>query len=489
MKDVLLLNPPCHFSRGRPRTLERTGPNLGLLYLAAYVHRHSRAFRVRYLDCAPERLSLPEVGRRVQALEPFAVGISVASFNLQGAVELAEHIRRTRPDTFIFAGGPHLTLDPGFVERNPGLFDHAITGEAERTFLDSLERLLSGERLPALRAGEPVMDLDSLPFPDRSLTRRSAYQTGDMLLLSRGCHFPCYFCSASALRSPIRHRSVGNLLAEIEALLPVYQGRFLFSDDTFTRDRDLVLEFCRELKKRRLGIRWQCGSRVDMLDDELLAEMRAAGCEQVGMGVESASERLRRDVVKKGRFTNEDIRRVVRTCHRLGIRAGAYFILGHHTETPEELRATREMILGYGFYGVSVQLLLPYPGTGLFEIARDQGIINEDIIDRYAHGETGEGYGAYPIFTPPEMNVESLIREMHAIQRRFYLRPRMAWRFLHRDYRFPRELLLDARQFLSLVHSGGSVGRPYTYRKRGVRSPAGRTASSSRETGRARTRW
>ncbi len=479
MQDVLLINPPLHFARGAPRTLERTGPHLGLLYMAAWIHRHSDAFRVRYLDLGPERIPLPEVVRRVRALRPFVVGISVASFNLQGAVELARAVREASPGTVLFGGGPHLTLDPGFVERNPGLFDHVVTGEAERTFLHALEGLRRGETLPSIQTGEPVADLDSLPFPDRTLVRRRAYHGGEMLLLSRGCSFPCYFCSAAALRSPLRYRSVDGLLAEIEALLPVTGRRFQFADDTFTCNRDLVLTFCRAVRERRLGITWQCGSRVDMLDEELIAEMGAAGCRLIGMGIESASERIRRDVVKKGRFTNEDVRRIVRTCHRHGVRPGAYFILGHPTESVDDLRATREMILGYGFYGVSVQILLPYPGTELFEIARAQGIVSEEIVDRFARKELGEGYGSYPLYAPPGVDTEFLIREMHAIQRHFYLRPSVAWRYLRRDLGDPRELLVDARQLLSLVRSGGSVGRPYTYRATG--------ASAGRGSGRSPT--
>lgn len=466
MKDVLLINPPLHFSKGVPHTLERTGPHLGLLYMAAWVHRHSRDFRVRYLDPGPERIPLRDLGERVRSLSPFVVGISVATFNLQGAVELAMHLRKVSPGTTLFAGGPHLTLDPGFALRNPGLFDHCILGEAEQTFLDSLQRLAAGETLPLQRVGDPVSELDALPFPERTLTRRSAYHPADMVLFSRGCRFPCYFCSASALRVPIRHRSVDNLLTEITELVALGRRRFLFSDDTFTRDRQLVIDFCRALRRRGMQISWQCGSRVDSLDEELLIEMARAGCHLVGMGVESGSARVRREIIRKGSFTNQDLRRVVTLCHRHGMRAGAYFILGHPTESADELRATREMILGYDFDGVSVQLLLPYPGTGLYDIARSEGVINEEIIDRYARKELGEGYGgAYPIYVPPGLDLQWLKAEMGSLQRRFYLNPRVAWRTLLRDGMRPSELLLDLRQLLSLVRSGGSVLRPYTYRK------------------------
>lgn len=296
---------------------------------------------------------------------------------------------------FTLERSPHLGLLilAAFVhERAPGFCDHAITGEAETVFLASLLALARGEPLPQLQRGDPILNLDEIPFPDHSLTRRRAYGPGHPILLSRGCSHHCYFCARVVLGIKPRSCSIRDLIEEIRRDWPLHRGRLVFVDDTFNQDRELMMELCRTFRRERLGLRWFCNSRVDTLDEEMVREMKAAGCTLVGLGVEAGSERVRREVIRKGSFTNQDIRAAVAACRRHKLDVGAWFILGHPTETWDEIQETRELIFETGFYGVSVQLLMPYPGTRLYEIAHAEGLIDLETIDRYARGELGAGF-------------------------------------------------------------------------------------------------
>ena len=465
-KRILLVNPPLHFSRGVPRTLEVSAPHLGLLYLAGYAKQHSDAFDFHYMDVGPEQLNLRDIKARVEALRPFAIGISSNTPQLQGTLELARFLRaETRIEAPVFLGGPHVSADEGFIHRHPGLFDHAITGEAEKTFLDSLHRLLNGNPPPRLQPGQPIANLDEIPFPDRSLVKMHRYSRRQTCLLSRGCPYKCYFCASFFVGDKLtktRYRSATNMLGELKQIAAYGGGEITFSDDTFTLKKRLVLDLCTLIREAGLAIRWSCNARVDTLDDEMIAAMRGAGCEWVFMGVEAASERLRKMIIKKGRFSNDDIRRRIDACHRHGVRVGGYFILGHPGETVAEMHQTRDMMLGYGFDGISLGALLPFPGTEMYEMAKRAGVIDDRTLDRWANKEMGEGYGgAFPVFIPEGVDRDEVFSQMRTINRKFYLNFKTFWYRLRRDLTSWNDLKLDVKQFISILTRGGSSIRPF----------------------------
>ncbi|MBN1335269.1 MAG: radical SAM protein [Deltaproteobacteria bacterium] len=455
------MNPPAWFSGGAPRVFERESPPLGLLYLAAYVHAHSDRFAVRVLDVGPEGTSLEALGRCLASTKPFVVGVSAMTIQLQGARDVAMKVRETLPKARIFLGGAHVSADPGFVERHAEAFDHGITGEAETVLLDSLVRLASGTPPPRIQQGQAPVDLDALPVPDRSLVRQARYLQPASLVLSRGCPYHCYFCASPAAFARVRHRSSGSVLSEMEALLGGPRGRVAFADDTFTLNRPLVLDLCSEIHRRSLRPRWSCVTRIDRVDEELVRQMRRAGCDTIGFGIESGNERVRRDVIRKGDYTNEDVYRAVALCQAQGMRVNAFFLIGNPTETDEELDETEAMISRLGLNGVAVSLPIPFPGSALYAMAERDGVIDTDTLDRFARKELGWGVtGVYPLYTPGH-DREALLRRMKRIFRRFYLRPTRFLDFLRRDLDQPRLLVEDIRSTLYLLRRGGSRKRPF----------------------------
>lgn len=374
---------------------------------------------------------------------------------------MARAVRAQRDQARIFLGGAHLSADPGFLERHSANFDHGITGEAEITLLESLLRLDRSQEVPRLQRGLAPSELDDLPFPDRGMVRRARYIRPGSFILSRGCPYECFFCSSPAIAEKVRYRSAGNLLDEIQPLLKAARGRVAFADDTFTLNRRLVMELCQEIRRRGMRFRWSCVTRIDRLDEPLLRAMREAGCDTVGFGVESGSARVRREVIQKGDFTNEDISRVVALCRREGLRVNAFFLIGSPSETVQELDATEDMIFRLGLDGVAISLPIPFPGSPLYALAERDGVIDTARIDAFAAGELGTGVtGVYPLYTPG-LDREYLIRRMKRIFRRFYLRPGIMLGFLRRDLRHPRDLAEDLGSVLYLLQTGGSRKRPF----------------------------
>lgn len=462
MKRVILIHPPLHFSNGVPFTLDGSTPPIGLLSLASYINAYSKTIRAEVIDLAVSPLSLVEISQRIAAERPFAVGIYAMTPQLQGALELARCIKGIHGPPPIFLGGPHISADLSFVDRHPDEFDYAIAGEAEATFLESLHSLADGADLPRVRQSVIVKDLDTIPPTDRTLVPRARYIRYESMLFSRGCPYKCYYCSRPSIDKSVRYRSVEHLLSELKEVRRENGGLINFQDDTFTMRRQKVMELCEALIREKLRLRWRCNTRIDLVDPELLRQMRLAGCEQINFGIESGNERVRRDIIHKGYFTNETIHRVFSDCRKERIAIACYFMLGHPTETEAEIEDTKRMILSGNIGILGLSLPLPFPASPLYDIAEREGQISLEMVDAFAEKKFGEGYsGNYPIYVSPALSKDYLFHQLHSINRAFYLRPSFIVRRAAEDMFNPGQLFSDTKDFLTLLSRGVSHRKPY----------------------------
>ncbi len=388
---------------------------------------------------------------------------------LQGCVELARSLKKScTVKPHVFLGGPHISADPDFLNRFGDIFDFAITGEAEKTFLESLESLLNQKNIPRVQAGIFIEDLDSVPFPDRRLIDRSKYAKHESLIYSRGCPYNCYYCSRPSISNNVRYRSAGNLIGEIKYLFNCTQGRIDFQDDTFTIDKNRVMDLCHAIKQSQLKIEWRCNTRIDLVDEQLLSSMKDAGCSLIHFGIESGNEELRSKVIKKGFFTNRQMFDAFRLCKKLKIKIAGYFIIGHPGESNAELLQTRDVILKSGIDIMGLSIPTPFPGSRLYQIAKEKGIINEGIIDSFARKELGEGYsGNYPVYVSEKLDKDFVFSFMKSLNRRFYFSPAFFIKRMWEDIVCLRRLRQDAGDFFSLMFRGMSSRKPYLIKSRG----------------------
>ncbi|MGH9429468.1 MAG: B12-binding domain-containing radical SAM protein, partial [Terriglobia bacterium] len=197
-------------------------------------------------------------------------------------------------------------LNVGFVglaaSKMPELFashaDFVVVGEPET----AIQRLADGGRLSGLCPSEPVKDLDSLPFPRWDLLQEQPtlrnrlriwarpFGGGFPLLSSRSCPEFCTYCPHRILAS-YRARSVKNVVDELEQLCELAPNPYVvFRDPLFTEQRDRCLTLCDEILAHGLNLRFECETRLDHLDEELLSQMRSAGLSVVTFGVEAITD-------------------------------------------------------------------------------------------------------------------------------------------------------------------------------------------------------
>ena len=180
-----------------------------------------------------------------------------------------------------------------------------------------------------------------------------------------------------------RRRSHGNVLAELRALRDAGPLNYvIFLDDTFTIHHPWVREFCR-VYRAEIGVPFSLHARVETVDARLLEELAAAGCRQITYGVESGSERVRREIMKRS-ASDQRFVDVFRWTREAGIVVTANYILGTPGETVAEMEQTIDLHQRLQPDDFAYFVFYPYPGTALFQLCRERGYLPDDYLERPA---------------------------------------------------------------------------------------------------------
>jgi len=463
---LVLLHPPlrCPLGAATPDYVDaRRGhnPPLGLLYLQAAVEqtRHQAVF----LDANLEGLSHEEAARQALACEPDLVGVQAMTFTLRDALLTARAIKGLRPETKIIMGGPHPTLYPAETAALAGV-DYALAGEGERALVAFLDRFFDEEAcatvpgIACLRDGRARLtpavglldDLDSLAPPARRSSPYRRYSSilarrtpNTIMVTSRGCPFSCVFCNRMGRR--YRWHSPDYVLREIDDIVALGIREVFIHDDTFTIQRGRIEAICRGLIARRHDLIWEARTRVDCVDEELLALMRAAGCHRLSFGVESGSERVLRSMRKE--IDLAQALRVFDRCRKEGIITLADFMIGNLDEEHEDVNKTLDLMRRLDPDYVQFSVCSPYPATPLYAMAIERGLVPRDVWLDYARDPLQEFRS--PVWTQ-NFGEEELGRMVKRAYRSFYLRPRFIARQLFR-IRSPAQLAALSRAALGLL--------------------------------------
>ncbi len=375
-------------------------PPLGMLWIAGELRKEG--YQVAFYDQQIEPAPADEV---IRAAAPDMVLIGGTTHSRFASFEAARRARAVRPEALVVYGGPHASFTAQDTLSHVPEIDIIVHGEGEETTLELAGWWLRGQKRSAdLRrvrgisyreedrvvrtpARPPIEDLDALGPPARDLVPMDRYRMqmdylnrrGTSIMTARGCPIMCSFCSASAMFGrTYRARRPALVLDEIEQLLATTdaEGIKIF-DSTFTLSRPHVEAFCSEIHRRELSFPWECEIRVGSVDKALLATMQAAGCYYVDIGVESGSQRVLDECVRKG-IRLEQARDTLRWTRELGLLTKVFFTSGHPGETYAEGLATRNFIwrnrssIRLQAYQAGIKI---YPGTYVADYAEQHGLM------------------------------------------------------------------------------------------------------------------
>jgi len=348
----------------------------------------------KYVDALSneEHFVWKEIAQVLNEYKPDLVGIRVMSVTCASGHKVAELVKEYNKDCFVVMGGIHATVLPNEVLEDNNV-DFVAIGEGERTLVELCNMIKDGEKdfekidglgfrkdgkLCFNKQRELIQNLDELPFPARDTTYNPEYfgasEYGQMMT-SRGCPFNCAFCNSAQLWGrKVRFRSVDNILEEIKLIYHKYGVRYImFHDDSFTLDRDRVIELCKRLIRENLNLNFGCETRVDLIDEKLIKIMKRAGLSDIQFGLESGSQRIL-DLLHKG-VTVEKIKEAIKLARKYKIKTGVFFMFGLPDESMEEINQTIKLMKEIKVSEMIYNIFTPYPGTELYERAKELGLI------------------------------------------------------------------------------------------------------------------
>lgn len=271
--------------------------------------------------------------------------------------------------------------------------------------------------------GPFLSDLDTLPLPDRSIIRNELYirpDTGNPMTViqtSRGCPFQCLYCLTPRMSgNTVRHRSAENIVSEIEECVLKYGiSNFFLRADTFTVNKSLTLELCRLILEKKLKVQWVANSRTNTIDEEMVAEMKKAGCNLIAFGFEVGTNEAKKKI-KKGSTVEQDIK-ARDLCKKHGIPVFGFFMMGFPWETREDIQKTVDYMFSLNCEFIELHLATPFIGTELYNIAIEEGLIQKesDVI--------GHTYFSNPSAGTKFLSTLDLLEIRKQALRNYYLRP------------------------------------------------------------------
>lgn len=369
---------------------------LGIGYLVASIRKNCPFVTdIQFID--GQILSEHSFWQKIELVDTDVLLISATIRQMKGATKVASIIKCHNEGVKVILGG----AGPSGFSVLPRIdnVDIIVKGEGEEilpSILDAINRntqiVLSEEKAIVEHENGKIIisvclppDINAVPWPDRNIFDNAAYKkrwiesagiNSVSVMGSRGCPFHCVFCDHSVTGYGARYRNVQNIAEEMIFLQQKYTPNdIFFYDDLFTIKRSRVNALCDLIIKSAVPIIWSAQGRVDCITQEMLEIMSSAGCTEVMFGVESGSDKILK-YFRKG-FTRERVIQAFKLCHKVGMKAGAYLIIGVPGETRQDILQTISLVKEIEPSLLNISYLTPFPATELFKKTK-QWVRNED---------------------------------------------------------------------------------------------------------------
>lgn len=397
-------------SSTRPlRILEQM--QLGISYVSSYLKNHGHSTKLlvlgrNLLEKNKSAIDTKMIDKYLKRYYPKMVCFTAVATEYQYIAAAAKYIKNRHPDIYLIIGGPHASLNPEEVLSDE--FDALCIGEGEYPTFELASQLENG-MVPSgitnlwIKHGTGIEknetrpflpNLDGLPFPDREIWMEWVEEKQVerlYVLLGRGCPFQCAYCCNHALGklasgAYVRLRSIDNILDEIKELkdrFPKLKEIYL-EIETMGTNKKWAIELCSKLAKFNenlenpltFGTNIRITPNADL--EDLFAAFKKSNFRFVNIGLESGSERIRREVLRRN-YSNQDIIRAVDLAKIYGLKVCLYNMLGFPGETPADFMETVKInrICLPDWHLTSI--FFPYPGTDLYHLCKEKGFIKGNL--------------------------------------------------------------------------------------------------------------
>lgn len=388
------------------------GLNIGVAYLSGALQAAGHETRIMHIcEWLDYPFDLDRIESDVAAYDPDLIAVGTGFPHYPEMAQTAKRLKK-RLDKPIVFGGIHTTLNTKSVMEDNPWIDFGNVGEGDDSLLDLTHALNTGGdtttipnvwarkdgrvvRNPSRRLKDiskiPWMDLEGWQFKRITENRRGWVN----VYMNRGCPYRCTYChnngvakilqesfgtktSTSADLGYLRLRSIDDMIAELKDIQNKYDyvTAFSFNDDTFTMDQEYMKAFLARYKKE-IGVPFVCNTTVLDVDREMLEAMKDANCDLVRFGVETATSRIKKQILKRD-FSMKKTEEVFAICREIGLRSFAFNLLANPTETRDEMKDTLRLNSRLMPDGLKISLGYPFPGTEYHDISKSLDLIDEN---------------------------------------------------------------------------------------------------------------
>lgn len=387
--DILLTHGYFIAEDAHEQKIMKPYPPLGLLYVSS--HLKSRGFAVEVYDSTFHSLS--DFAEMVRRRRPALVGIYcnlMTKHNVLRMIALCKQAGAT-----VILGGPEpVSYADAYLRHGADL---VVSGEGELTLeeliphlarhglaqlaqIDGIAFLDDADQVRFTPPRPQIKDLSAQPWPDRDAIDMRLYldtwqthhgQSSVSLITARGCPYTCTWCSHTVFGHTHRRRSVTDVADEVAWIKAQYNPDLLwYADDVLTINPRWFLAYHAELKKRGLRLPFECISRADRLNEDMVNALAEMGCYRLWIGSESGSQRILDGMKRKA-----DVADVQQKTHMLqarGIEVGMFIMLGYDGETVADIEATTAHLKAANPDVFLTTVAYPIKGTAYYETVQDR---------------------------------------------------------------------------------------------------------------------
>lgn len=439
--EILFINPPSAFGAykdSKVKVFKQVFPLLSFMSLSAIAKQNG--FCTAVLDLGIEENPWRLLHKTLAEKKPRFIGITSTTPLFFEVIEISKIARKILgKEVIIIYGGPHASALPEESLLQSEV-DITVRGEGEV----ALKEIMQGKKLSQIagvyyKKGNKVFgnskvkiidNLDDLPFPDIELYDIKRYHCSKLVSrgspvlhmeTSRGCPHICKFCNKNIFGNGFRVKSPKRVIEEMKYFIKHGAREFRIIDDQFAANLNRAKEICRLMIKENIKVPWNLGAgvRVDRVDAEFLALAKKAGCYQVGVGFESGDQKAL-DSICKGIKLEQSIK-AMEVIRKSGLESVGFFILGLPSETEESMQKTINFAKKLMPTYAKTTILIPFPGTPLFEEYDKKGLIKTKDWSKYnIHSVTD-------IYQHPNLTQKQLSKYYNKFYYSFYLNPRFIY--------------------------------------------------------------
>jgi len=378
-------------------------PPLGLAYIASYLKKYGDFNNIIIID-------KEDPIEKIKKEKPDLIGVSAMFLDFDKINTMANEIKKEF-DVPLLLGGPHVSSMPhNFLSFN---FDVGVIGEGEQTTLELMQLFekegnFDPKKLTSIKGivfrnernvlqiteARPLIEpLDKIPFPARDLLkmkevylipRKGSFNEIGVysnMISSRGCPYNCTFCSPSMFWKKFRCFSPEYVVEEMNFLISSYKlDGIIIWDDLFVVGKQRLEKIVKLVKDEGINekVKFWVFARANLVNREIAKLLKEMNVTAIGFGLESGSEKILK-YLKKGTVTIEDNKRAIKLCKEQGIKTMGNFIIGSPDETEEDLQQTFDLFTNKNLDESYIHQLTPFPGTQIWDYAKQKGIVSDDI--------------------------------------------------------------------------------------------------------------